>query len=127
MASVVIVDGKRFVPEPPSKEHASKVLEALEWRINSNAGDGITIREYLHKLLTKAYKEGESFNGKRPFGNSGWHRELWRGFVKGGFIAAKHDESEDAEEDREYEEKDSGEADAFGYAVINAAFFASIK
>ncbi len=31
-----------------------------------------TIRDYFKKQLSTLWAEGESFSGKRPFGNSGW-------------------------------------------------------
>jgi hypothetical protein len=45
-----------------------------------------TIREYLQKLLTKVLEEGESFSGKRPFGNSGWHYELYFPLVQANLV-----------------------------------------
>lgn len=32
----------------------------------------ITIREWFRIVLLKLWEEGESFSGKRPFGNSDW-------------------------------------------------------
>lgn len=39
-------------------------------------GDEMTVREYLSKLLQGILRQGESFSGKRPFGNSGWEHNL---------------------------------------------------
>lgn len=35
-----------------------------------------TVREYLVALLAAVWDEGEGFDGKRPFGNSGWEGEV---------------------------------------------------
>lgn len=43
-----------------------------------------TVREYLQRLLTKVLEEGESFSGKRPFGNSSWRWELHFPLVQAG-------------------------------------------
>ena len=39
-------------------------------------GYTITIHNYLKKLLSKLWEEGEGFSSKRPFGNSGWQLDL---------------------------------------------------
>ena len=36
----------------------------------------ITIKGYLKELSLTLWKEKECFNGKRPFGNSGWDYDL---------------------------------------------------
>jgi len=41
-----------------------------------NDANADTIRDYLKVLLSTLWEEGESFSGKRPFGNSGWEYEL---------------------------------------------------
>jgi len=64
---------------------------ALNLRFDSDAGDNLTIREYLYRLLIKLWDEGESFNGKRPFGNSGWETCLYKPLVKAGLIGGDYD------------------------------------
>jgi hypothetical protein len=46
----------------------------------------VTIRAYLHALLQAMWREGESFSGKRPFGNSGWEYDIIAPLVKAGAI-----------------------------------------
>ena len=53
-------------------------------------GDTLTIKEYLHKLLSTLWDEGESFNGKRPFGNSGWEYDIYTALVKCGAVDVAH-------------------------------------
>ena len=38
------------------------------------------------------WKEGECFNGKRPFGNSGWEYDLYIPLAKANYIKALFDE-----------------------------------
>lgn len=71
-----------------------KFQDALNIRFDSDAGKNITIRDYLMKLLTKVWNEGEEFNGKRPFGNSGWQYNLYQPLIKYGFVKGKLDEYE---------------------------------
>lgn len=46
----------------------------------------VSIREYLCELLSTLWKEGESFSGKRPFGNSGWDYDLFEPLIRAGVI-----------------------------------------
>ena len=50
------------------------------------------IRDYLHLLLKTLWKEGESFSGKRPFGNSDWEDHLLIPLVVNGFVRGVVDE-----------------------------------
>ena len=50
--------------------------------------EGITISEYLSKLLLTVLEEGEGFSGKRPFGESGWKNELTCALAVGGYVIA---------------------------------------
>lgn len=45
-----------------------------------------TLRCYLISLAQKCWEEGESFSGKRPFGSSGWHAEVYKALAKRGLI-----------------------------------------
>jgi hypothetical protein len=67
----VLIDGVEYVPMPQPIDVAG-MQGALELRFDSDAGDNITIRDYLRILLETLWEEGEGFSGKRPFGNSGW-------------------------------------------------------
>lgn len=52
----------------------------------------VTIRDYLVKLLEKLWIEQECFNGKRPFGNSGWESDLMKPLIECGAIDGTLDE-----------------------------------
>lgn len=51
-----------------------------------------TVRGYLGALLAELWRWGEEFNGKRPFGNSGWDHELFAALAKHGHITGTFDE-----------------------------------
>jgi hypothetical protein len=62
----------------------------------------ITLREYFKKLLTQLWIDEESFNGKRPFGNSGWQYDVYTALIKHGLIEGKLDSDGYIEEVDEY-------------------------
>lgn len=84
----VIIDDVAFVPVPVLSP-IEKAHGALDVRFDSDFGDDKMVREYLHALLTGVWTEGEGFDGKRPFGNSGWDSEIIGGLGRAGFIEGK--------------------------------------
>lgn len=93
-----------------------KFQEALNIRFDSDAGKNITIRDYLMELLTKVWIEEEEFDGKRPFGNSGWQYDLYQPLIKYGFIEGKLDE------DGYVESANTKQADDFVLNMIKFVF-----
>lgn len=89
---------------------------ALAIRFDSDAGDNITIRDYLHRLLSRVWELGEAFSGKRPFGNSGWDYELYQPLVRAGLIPGALDE------DGYIDEVDSAKGAAFVQSLIDHVF-----
>lgn len=89
--------------------------KALEARFDSDAGDDLSVREYLRGLLLTLWDEGEGFSGKRPFGNSGWEYDLYKPLIREGFIKGKLDEYG-------YIENVSPKAHAFVSDLILTAF-----
>lgn len=89
----VIIDGVNYVPMPKNNESKDTLEYALSLRFNSDAGDNLSIRDYLYKLLDTLWKEEEGFSGKRPFGNSGWMYELYTPLVKNDIIEGTLDEN----------------------------------
>ncbi|MBP7253938.1 MAG: hypothetical protein KBA75_10705 [Alphaproteobacteria bacterium] len=81
----VRIDGVKYVPVPDAPTNKG-LLDALEVRFDSGAGDDITVRDYLRTLLITLWEEKESFSGKRPFGNSGWEYEVLIPLAKAGFV-----------------------------------------
>ena len=111
----VIIDGVKYVPVPDVPTDKG-LLSALEVRFNSDAGDNLTIRDYLRTLLETLWSEGEGFSGKRPFGNSGWEYDLYAPLIKAGFIKGRLDE------DGYVADFDSNEAESYVFDLITAAF-----
>lgn len=69
-----------------------KVHQLLNLEVRPNGSGAITVRGYLLTLLAKLWVEGESFNAKRPFGNSGWEREVVPEMIAAGLVAGLLDE-----------------------------------
>ena len=111
----VIIDGVKYVPVPDVPTDKG-LLSALEVRFNSDAGDNLTIRDYLRTLLETLWSVGEGFSGKRPFGNSGWEYDLYAPLIKAGFIKGRLDE------DGCVADFDSNEAESYVFDLITAAF-----
>lgn len=94
-----------------STEMASKNLtgkDVLKIKMVENDAGAKTIREYFVSLLWELWVEGESFSGKRPFGNSGWEYEIYQSLAKAGAIEATYYPKDDDEEEPEidsYDEK----------------------
>lgn len=53
--------------------------------------DGLTLREYLKSILKLLWREGEGFDGKRPFGNSSWQFDVYVSLIKNGCIEGELD------------------------------------
>ncbi len=68
--------------------------EVLALPMGENDASASTVREYLTRLLLDVWKERECFNGKRPFGNSGWQYEIYHALARGGAIVGEFDEDE---------------------------------
>lgn len=77
----------------------------LDLPMESNDAEASTVREYLITLLLEVWDEGEGFDGKRPFGNSGWEMDLILPLIAAGIIPGSLDEDGCLEDvDREDEE-----------------------
>ena len=108
----VIIDGVEYAPIV--KVEGKDLQAALDIRVSCHAFDNITIRDYLYHLLADVWTKNEQFNGKRPFGDSGWEEDLFGPLVRAGFISGTVDEGtidddyggdydvEDMDEAREY-------------------------
>ena len=57
-----------------------------------NDAKAVTIRDYLIKILTLVWQDQECFDGKRPFGNSGWDYDLYGPLIEAGLITGRLDE-----------------------------------
>ena len=61
----------------------------LDLPMGVNDVEAATIRDYLKAIVSNVWSKGEGFSGKRPFGNSGWERELYYPLVKAGVATGK--------------------------------------
>lgn len=66
----------------------------LDIPMGKNDAGAETVRDYLIKLLSLVWEDGEGFDGKRPFGNSSWEWDLYYALAKGGVIEGTFDEDE---------------------------------
>ena len=112
----VTIDGVDYVPAT-EHEPDDVVLQALDVRFDSDAGDNLSIRDYLHELLSNLWAKGEGFNSKRPFGNSGWEYDLYTPLVALGLVAGSVDE------DGYVEDIDRQAADDLVFEMIHAVFY----
>lgn len=68
-------------------------MNYLDIEIYSNDLDQqITLREYFKKLLIQLWIDEECFDGKRPFGNSGWQYDVYSALISKGIIDGKFNE-----------------------------------
>lgn len=75
--------------------------------------DPITFREYLRLLLAELWVD-HNFSAKRPFGNSGWHYDIYEAMVRAGMVRGSFND------DDELEDVDRGEADILIIRAIRA-------
>lgn len=57
-----------------------------------NDAGATSIGDYLHRLLADVWAKEDEFNGKRPFGNSGWKYEVYAALAHAGLIEGTFDE-----------------------------------
>jgi hypothetical protein len=78
---------------------ADDARQLLDLPLMDNDAGAATIRDYLIALLTTLWREEENFNGKRPFGNSGWqHHDVYAPMVLAGIIPGHADEDGDVDD-----------------------------
>lgn len=102
------------VNDPITPELCEQVLNTPLHEHNS-AGLSI-VKEYLCQLLLDVWKYGEGFDGKRPFGDSGWESDLHITLAEAGLIDGHY------EYDSMYDYKDWYQIDeAAGNALVASA------
>ena len=52
----------------------------------------VTLKQYFHMLLLKLWISEEVFDGRRPWGNSGWTYDVFVVLIKNGLIPGKIDD-----------------------------------
>jgi len=64
----------------------------LDLPVETDDIDGpMNIRQYLVTLLATLWVEKDGFSGKRPFGNSGWHWDLYNALATAGIVHSEVD------------------------------------
>ena len=86
------------------------MTEALNSLVTSGDLEGSTVRGYFEKLLLTLWSKGESFSGKRPFGNSGWEYDVICPLIECGYILGKVIRDEDGDiDDVDYNTRSANE------------------
>lgn len=70
---------------------AQKGKPALDLPIPPNDAAAKTVREYLSILLSTVWEEEAGFDGKRPFGNSGWKYDLIQPVIDAGLVETEEE------------------------------------
>jgi hypothetical protein len=95
----VLIGGVESVEKVVLESDSNVLEQALEYRSEMSGVGYCSIREYLTKLLLTVWEEQEMFNGKRPFGNSGWYLDVFDPLFTGGFIRGERTFYNDDPED----------------------------
>ena len=66
--------------------------QVLDLALPDNDSGTDTVRGYLTALLALVWEHEQGFNGKRPFGNSGWQDDLYAPLVRAGLVEGSFDE-----------------------------------
>lgn len=82
------------------KPTGSEVLECpMDWPYGKDT-DADTVEDYLINLLFEVTKWQDGFDGKRPFGNSGWlYNDIGRSLAVAGIIDSRSNHYGDLEFD----------------------------
>ena len=56
---------------------ADQMRAVLDCPMDDRDSGATSIRDYFAHLAALCWDEGECFDGKRPFGNSGWDRDVY--------------------------------------------------
>ena len=116
----VIIDGVEYIPAQKIENIGNAHIDALNLQVETDIGT-VTIREYLYALLKKLWVQEESFNSKRPFGNSGWQNPLEKPLLEAGFVSG--DLCTDDDGSTYVETISDSEFDNFTKKMIYAVFF----
>ena len=73
-------------------EPAATARQVLDLALPDNDSGTDTVRGYLTALLALVWEHEQGFNGKRPFGNSGWQDDLYAPLVRAGLVEGSFDE-----------------------------------
>ena len=117
----IVINGQEYILVRKSDILNDKRLIALETRFQSDIGANETVREYLYQLLLKMWNEKEGFDGKRPFGSSGWEHDIYKALIDGEYIGGRFSD------DGELSGFNESEADEFVQSMIRCIFYPESK
>ena len=118
----VIIDGVEYAPIRSKPATGNDKLDALEVRFSCEAGDDITVREYLCELLRLVWDEQDLFDSKRPWGESGWEFDILIPLARAGFVDLGPIDSETGEP-YNWTKEQINRAHAYVMELIAAAFY----
>lgn len=74
------------------KPNSMDPKDVLQFKMEFNhTSEQITILEFLKRLMLELWSEEDGFDGKRPFGNSGWTWSVYTALVKHGALPGSLD------------------------------------
>jgi hypothetical protein len=65
--------------------------QVLDLPLPNDDSGTLTVRSYLIALLMKVWREGADFNGRRPFGYSGWRYDVYAPMIRAGMVRGSFD------------------------------------
>jgi hypothetical protein len=69
-----------------------KLSDIMSLPLNNSSYDpGETIGTFFYQLFNELWIQGERFNSKRPFGNGGWHYDIYAVLIRNGLIPGELD------------------------------------
>ena len=71
---------------------ADQMRAVLDCPMDDRDSGATSIRDYFAHLAALCWAEGECFDGKRPFGNSGWDRDVYVALHAAGLMDFALDE-----------------------------------
>lgn len=100
VGQITVTDAARFEAFLRGGQSSAdtQARRALDVELGDNDSGTPTVRTYLIALLEGVWRDGESFNGKRPFGNSSWQHDLYKPLIAAGLIPGDLDEDGDVED-----------------------------
>lgn len=78
--------------QPAAVDPRPDPQQLLNLPLGPNDAHVDTLRDYLIALLRLVWRDEECFDGKRPFGNSGWQYDLYEPLIRAGYVTGTLDE-----------------------------------
>jgi hypothetical protein len=83
---IVVIDDIEYV-QKRFDYNPTPLTKALDTKIFCDRDNSImSIREYLYELFSDLFHQGEDFNSKRPWGNSGWQFDVYTALIREGIL-----------------------------------------